>query len=101
MKRISEMSLRGKILGLVIAAMTAITVSSFISLELMSRAYKQTLSDEIRDKAIFIGDRVAAQFFERYGMSRLSRSIQSLRIWTRRICPLCSTTMSSSTAFMI
>lgn len=67
MKRLSQMSLRGKILGLVIVGMAVLSASAFVSLKLLASAYKTSLMEEFSDAASTIGDRIGAQFFERYG----------------------------------
>jgi methyl-accepting chemotaxis protein len=67
MKYLSQLSLRAKVLLLVLMGMFTLTAGSFFALSKMATAYQAATEETLEDEAVVIGNRIAAQYFERYG----------------------------------
>lgn len=62
-----NVSLRTKLIGMVAFVILLLEVGAFLNMENFAVSYKHTLESASESQATLVGDRIAAQFFERYG----------------------------------
>ena len=63
----TNLSLRTKIIGMVLGVITILGVASYVNMQHVISSYKNDLNESIQGYAISLGDKIAAMFYERYG----------------------------------
>lgn len=67
MRSLGSISLRAKIIGMVGFIVLILGVAAYMNVMSFSHSYSETLGNNSEGQAVDLGDRIAAQFFERYG----------------------------------